>query len=215
MQVEIWSDIVCPFCYIGKRKFEQALEKFPHKEQVEIVWKSFQLDPEASSTGVDYQQNLSARKGWSLDQTKQITENVSKMAAQVGLDYHFEKAISANSLDAHRFSHFAHQHGKQDAAEEALFKAHFIEGKNIADPATLMQLGAEIGLNSAEVANVLESSAFTAEVQQDIEAARQIGVSGVPFFVFDRKYAVSGAQDSAVFLDTLEKAFAHLVGQKY
>jgi len=119
MQIEIWSDIVCPFCYIGKRKFEQALESFPQRDQVEIVWKSFQLDPDASATGTDYQKNLSERKGWSLEQTRQITQNVTEMAAKVGLQYHFEKAIAANSLDAHRFIHLANKHGLQDAAEEA------------------------------------------------------------------------------------------------
>ena len=207
MKVEIWSDVVCPFCYIGKRKFEQALEKFPQKDQVEIVWRSFQLDPEASTTGEDYQRTLSERKGWSLEQTKQITENVRNTAAEVGLEYHFEKAISANSFDAHRFSHLAHERGLQDAAEEALFKAHFTEGKNIADRTMLVELGASIGLDAAEVKSVLETQEFSKEVRADIDEARQLRVSGVPFFVFDRKYAVSGAQASEVFLNTLEKAF--------
>lgn len=206
MQVEIWSDIVCPFCYIGKRKFEQALEKFPQKDQVEVVWKSFQLDPDAPKVGTDYLKNLSERKGWSLEQTRQITSNVTNMAADVGLEYHFEKAISANSLDAHRVLHLAKKHGLQDAMEEALFKAHFTEGRNIADHATLSQLGTGIGLDAAELKQVLESQAFEDEVQLDIETARQLRVSGVPFFVFDRKYGVSGAQDPTVFLQTLEKA---------
>lgn len=206
MQVEIWSDIVCPFCYIGKRKFEQALEKFPQKDKIEIVWKSFQLDPDASSRGTDYQKDLSARKGWSLEQTRQITKNVTDMAALVGLEYHFEKAVAANSFDAHRFLHLAHKNGLQDAAEGALFNAHFTEGKNISDPALLVQLGIAIGLNSDELKNMLESQAFADEVRADIEEARQLRVSGVPFFVFDRKYAVSGAQDPEVFLKTLEKA---------
>ncbi len=214
MQVEIWSDVVCPFCYIGKRKFEQALEKFPQSDQIEIVWKSFQLDPEASNTGVDYQKNLSERKGWSLEQTRQITENVRNMAAQVGLEYHFEKAIAANSFDAHRFAHFARERGRQDAAEEALFKAHFIEGKNIGDRSMLAQLGAGIGLDSTEVGSMLAGTEYGDEVQHDIEEARQLGVSGVPFFVFDRKYAVSGAQDSSVFLKALESAFETFTAPK-
>ncbi|MBC7776936.1 MAG: DsbA family oxidoreductase [Phycisphaerae bacterium] len=207
MQVEIWSDVVCPFCYIGKRKFEQALEKFPLRDKVEIVWKSFQLDPDASATGTDYQKNLSERKGWSPEQAQQITKNVTDMAAKVGIEYHFEKAIAANSFDAHRFSHLAYNYGLQDAAEEALFKAHFIEGKNIADTAILVQLGTSIGLNPTEVKNMLESKAFSDDVRKDIEEARQLRVNGVPFFVFDRKYAVSGAQAVEVFLGTLEKAF--------
>ncbi|MFN0036032.1 MAG: DsbA family oxidoreductase [Saprospiraceae bacterium] len=208
MQIEIWSDVVCPFCYIGKLKFEQALEKFPQKDKVEIVWKSFQLDPEAAANGEDYLQNLSERKGWSLEQTRQITENVTQMAAAVGLAYHFEKAIAANSFDAHRLSHLAHQHGLQDGMEEALFKAHFVEGKNIADRSTLVQLGTAIGLDATEVKNVLEGQAFADAVRKDIDEAQELRVSGVPFFVFDRKYAVSGAQESDVFLKTLEKALA-------
>lgn len=214
MQVEIWSDVVCPFCYIGKRKFELALEKFPQRDQIEIVWKSFQLDPEASNTGVNYQKNLSERKGWSLEQTRQITENVTNMAAQVGLEYHFEKAIAANSFDAHRFAHFARERGRQDAAEEALFKSHFIEGKNIGDRSMLAQLGAGIGLDSTEIESMLAGTEYSDEVQHDIEEARQLGVSGVPFFVFDRKYAVSGAQDSSVFLKALESAFETFTAPK-
>lgn len=214
MQIEIWSDVVCPFCYIGKRKFEQALDRFPQKDQVEIVWKSFQLDPEASATGVDYQKNLAERKGWSPEQTRQITDNVSKMAAEVGLEYHFDKAIAANSFDAHRFSHLAQEHGLQDAAEEALFKAHFTEGKNISDRTMLIQLGESIGLDPNTVKTMLESQEFYKEVKTDIAAARELRVSGVPFFIFDRKYAVSGAQDSEVFLQTLTKALESWQAEK-
>lgn len=207
MQVEIWSDIVCPFCYIGKRKFEQALANFEHKDQVTVVWKSFQLDPDADARGTDYLQTLSSRKGWTLEQTRQITDNVRNMAQAVGLEYHFDRAISANSFDAHRFAHLAFEHGLQDAAEEALFKAHFSEGKNIADRGTLVQLGESIGLDAALVKQTLESSAHEEAVQEDILEAQQLRISGVPFFVFDRKYAVSGAQAPEVFLNTLEQAF--------
>lgn len=214
MQVEIWSDVVCPFCYIGKRKFEEALDKFPQKDKIEVVWKSYQLDPEATVEGADYRKNLSERKGWSPEQTREITENVTKMAADVGLEYNFEKAVAANSFDAHRFSQLALARGLQDAAEEALFKAHFTEGKNIADRAMLTALGASIGLDPIEVKNTLESQAYADEVHLDIEQARQFRVSGVPFFVFDRKYAVSGAQDSGVFLKTLEKALETWDGTK-
>jgi len=207
MQIEIWSDIVCPFCYIGKRKLEQALEQFTHNDQVTIVWKSFQLDPEAPATGQDYLKTLSERKGWSIEQTRQITENVTKMAAEVGLNYHFDKAISANSLDAHRLLHLAHQRGLQDSAKEALFKAHFIEGKNIADHGLLIELGKTVGLDATEVERMLKSTEHVEAVNNDIEEARQLRVSGVPFFVFDSKYAVSGAQPTEVFLNTLNKAF--------
>lgn len=207
MQVEIWSDIVCPFCYIGKRKFEQALDQSPYKNQIKVVWKSFQLDPDAPAMGMDYLKNLSERKGWSMEQTRQITDNVTKMAAEVGLEYHFEKAIAANSFDAHRLSHLAQQYGLQDALEEALFRAHFVEGKNIAEHAVLASLGTSIGLSASEIIPMLEGDRFADAVQRDIEEAQQLRVSGVPFFVFDRKYAVSGAQSSEVFLQSLTKAF--------
>jgi predicted DsbA family dithiol-disulfide isomerase len=130
-----------------------------------------------------------------------------EMAAGVGLHYNFEKAVVANSFDAHRLIQFAKKHGKGDAAEERLFKAYFEEGKNTADYTVLTQLSTEIGLNAEEVGAMLKSNAFATEVKQDIKEAEQIGVTGVPFFVIDRKYAVSGAQDSNVFLDSLNKAW--------
>jgi predicted DsbA family dithiol-disulfide isomerase len=207
MTIEIWSDIVCPFCYIGKRKLEQALAQFPQKDQVEIVWKSFQLDPEAPSEGGDYLKNLSDRKGWDMAQTRQIARQVTEMAAGVGLEYHFEKAISANSFDAHRLAHLAAKYCMQNEAEEALFKAHFSEGKNIADFQTLLNIGSSIGLDSNELKTVLTEKSLTEEIQKDIAEAQQLRISGVPFFVFDRKMAISGAQDHSVFLQTLQKAF--------
>ncbi len=207
MKIEIWSDVVCPFCYIGKRKLEQALEKFPHNEQVEITWKSFQLDPDAPADGGDYLQYLSARKGWSLDQTRQLTQQVTQMAANAGLEYHLEKAITANSFDAHRLAHLASKKGLGDQASEALFKAHFVEGKNISDHQALAEIGSAIGLNMVEVKELLAGDMFADEVRQDIKEARELQISGVPFFVIDRKYAISGAQDAAMFLQTLEKAY--------
>lgn len=207
MKIEIWSDVVCPFCYIGKRKLEQALEQFPHNDQVEISWKSFQLDPEAPAHGGDYLQYLSARKGWSLDQTRQLTQQVTQMAANAGLEYHLEKAITANSFDAHRLEHLASKKGLGDEVSEALFKAHFMEGKNIADHQTLTAIGVAIGLKEEEVKQLLDGSMFSEEVRQDIDEARKLQISGVPFFVIDRKYAISGAQDAAIFLQTLEKAY--------
>jgi len=209
MKVEIWSDVMCPFCYIGKRKFEAALAQFPQRDQVEIVWKSFQLDPTLETdTSKSVQQSLAESKGWSAEQTEEAMSYVVNMAKGVGLTYHFDKAVVANSFDAHRFSHLAKKHGLQDQAEERLFAAYFIEGKNTADHQTLIQLGVEIGLGANDVKKVLDGNDFAAEVQKDIAEARQIGVNGVPFFVFKKKYAVSGAQDSKVFLDVLTKSLA-------
>ena len=209
MTVEIWSDVMCPFCYIGKRKFEIALAQFPQHEQVEVVWKSFQLNPDLETdTSKSVKQSLAESKGWTLEQADEAMSYVVNMAKGVGLTYHFDKAVVANSFDAHRFSHLAKKYGLQDAAEERLFAAYFTEGKNTADHEVLTQIGSEIGLDAGEVKKTLAGNDFAAEVEKDIEEARQFRISGVPFFVFNRKYAVSGAQDSKVFLETLQKAFA-------
>ena len=218
MKVEIWSDVICPFCYIGKRKFEKALAQFDHQNEVEIVWKSFQLNPDMKTeAGKNINQYLAEAKGWTLDHAKSMNEHVSNMAKEVGLTYHFDKAIVANSFDAHRFSYLAKKHGLQNEAEEKLFAAYFTEGKNTADHNTLIQLGADIGLNPDEVKKMLDSNEFADEVRQDIYEAQQVGVRGVPFFVFDEKYAISGAQDSAVFLQALNKTREELkntIGEK-
>jgi predicted DsbA family dithiol-disulfide isomerase len=209
MQVEIWSDVMCPFCYIGKRRFERALAQFEGKDAVEITWRSFQLDPGLeTNTSLSAVQSLSQKKGWSEAQTKQTMGYVTQMAAGEGLSYHFDKAVVANSFDAHRFTHFAKHQGKQQEAEEALFLAYFTEGKNIADHAVLADMGAAIGLDPVALRLALDSDAYAEEVTQDILLARQFGINAVPFFVFDRKYGVSGAQEVGAFLQTMEKAQA-------
>ncbi|MEP7128373.1 MAG: DsbA family oxidoreductase [Chitinophagales bacterium] len=208
MKVEIWSDVMCPFCYIGKRKFETALNSFDHRAEVEIEWKSFQLSPDMKTDpNTNINQFLSDHKGISIEQAQKMNSRVTEMAKQVGLVYDFEKSVVANSFNAHRFSHFAKQHGKQEEAEEKLFAAYFTEGKNIDDYTTLIALGIEMGLDADALKTALENKSFTAEVNADLEEARRLRVNGVPFFVFDRKYAVSGAQDSKVFAEVLEKSF--------
>ncbi len=208
MKVEIWSDVMCPFCYIGKRKFEQALTQFSHKDKIEVEWKSFELDPTLKTDpNTSIYQYLSKRKGWSLDQTKQISQQVVDMAKQVGLTYHMDKAVVANSFDAHRISHLAKSKGLQDQMEERLFSAYFTEGKNTGDQATLTQLGVEIGLNEADIKAMFSSDLYTNEVKQDEIKAQQVGARGVPFFVLDNKYAISGAQEPQTFLNALTKAY--------
>jgi predicted DsbA family dithiol-disulfide isomerase len=208
MKVEIWSDIMCPFCYIGKRRFEKALAQFPYKDAVEVEWKSFQLDPGIQSEpGKNINQYLAERKGWSLEQARQLNGQVTETAASVGLHYDFDKAVVANSFDAHRFAHLASGHGLGNAAEEALFKAYFTEGRDISDHNVLVQLGLEIGLEAAEVKQALESDAYAASVREDIYEAESLGARGVPFFVLDRKYAVSGAQPEDTFSRALEQAY--------
>lgn len=208
MQVEIWSDVMCPFCYIGKRKFEAALAGFAHKDKVEIIWKSFQLSPGMKTQpGKNLDEFLAEHKGISVEQARQLNDRVVQMAKQVGLTYHFDKAIVANSFNAHRFTHFAKQHGKQHEAEELLFRSYFTDGKNIDDYTTLIDLGSSLGLDTVALKAALENGDHADDVRTDIYEAQQIGVRGVPFFLFNRKYAVSGAQESQTFLETLEKAY--------
>lgn len=209
MKVEIWSDVMCPFCYIGKRKFEAALAQFPQRDEVEIVWKSFQLNPALQTDpGKNVQQSLAESKGWSMEQAEQAMSYVTEVARSVGLTYHFDKAVVANSFDAHRFTHLAKTQSLQNEAEEGLFAAYFTNGENTADRETLVRIGSEIGLDSETVKQTLEGNDFAVAVRNDIEEARELGITGVPFFVFDRKYAVSGAQDTRLFLEVLEKSLA-------
>lgn len=208
MKVEIWSDVVCPFCYIGKRKFEIALEQFNEKDKVEIVWKSYQLMPDMVTMPDERVYPLLAKKySISLEESKAMHRQVAQTADAVGLVYDFDKAIPANTLKAHQLLHFAKTQAKQDEAEESLFRAYFSEGRNIDDIPTLLEIGGSIGLDETALKEALDHKTYLDQVQADIYEAQQVGVRGVPFFVLDSKYAVSGAQDPKDFLATLEKAF--------
>ena len=208
MKVNIWSDVRCPFCYIGKRKFELALEKFPHKDQVEVTWRSFQLDPALETQkDVNIYDYFSKVKGVSTAQAREMFNNVTEIAREVGLDFNLEESIVANSFKAHRLIQLAKSKGLGNEIEEALFIIHFTEGKDIDDDETLLETGISVGLNKDEVKEMLDSNAFSREVKQDEEAAQTIGVRGVPFFVFNDKYAVSGAQSPDTFLQVLEKSW--------
>jgi len=208
MKIEIWSDIMCPFCYIGKRRFDYALAQFDHKDKVEIEWKSYLLSPElVTDPNKNLHEFLAEHKGISLEEAKSMNDYVTNMAANVGLEYDFDKAIPANSFNAHRLLHFAKEHGLQTETEEALFKAYFTEGKNIDDSATLTAIAASVGLNTEALTEAMGSEAYFQDVVMDVQEAQNIGVRGVPFFVFDRKYAISGAQEADAFIQTLEKAF--------
>ena len=209
MKIEIWSDVMCPFCYIGKRNLETALEQFPDKNHIEIIWKSYQLDPAfPESVTEDYLQYLIKRKGMTAEQVKGMLDNVTQTAKQVGLDYHLDKSVIVNSLNAHKFIQFAKTKGLGDQAEERLFHAFFTDAKNIADLETLTQIGQDLGLNETEIKTAFTDEKYAAQVNHDIMEAQQIGVQGVPFFVLDRKYAVSGAQPPQAFLENLEKSFS-------
>ena len=212
MKVEIWSDVVCPWCYIGKRRFEAALSRFAHRDQVEVVWRSFELDPttvsELAPGGPDHAERLAAKYGMSPAQARDAVAGVTAAAAGEGLDYHLETSLPANTFDAHRLIHLAAGHGLQDAAEERLMRAYFTEGQALGDPAVLVRLAAEIGLDEAEAERVLAGDAYADAVRADEAEARSLQVTGVPFFVMDRRYGVSGAQPAAQLLAALEQAWA-------
>lgn len=213
MKVEIWSDIACPFCYIGKRRFENALEKFSKKgtsvrppTEVEIVWKSYQLDPYFKPVlGQNIHQMLAEKKGWTEEHARQLNEQVIAMAKEEGLFYNLDSIIPANTLNAHRLIHLAAKHGLQDEAKERLLSAYFTEGRNLNSKDVLGELAVEIGLSFDEVETLLNGKEFADEVNSDAHEGAALGVRGVPFFVFDRKYAISGAQPEHLFLETMEK----------
>jgi predicted DsbA family dithiol-disulfide isomerase len=207
MKIEIWSDIMCPFCYIGKRQLETALAEFPNGE-FEIEWKSFQLDPSIEpQSDKDVYTFLAERKGISVEQSKEMHKGVTERAKEVGLDYRFDKAIISNSFTAHRIIQLAKTKKLGDQMEEIFFKAYFTDGKDLNDAPTLIALAAQAGLDQKEVQEVVENETLHAnDVQRDITEAQQIGVQGVPFFVFDRKYAVSGAQPVEAFVQTITEA---------
>ncbi|OXA99191.1 DsbA family oxidoreductase [Flavobacterium pectinovorum] len=206
MKIEIWSDIMCPFCYIGKRQLETALAEFPNGE-FEIEWKSFQLDPTVTpQSGKDVYTFLAERKGISVEQSIEMHKGVVERAKSVGLDYHFDKAIISNSLTAHRIIHLAKTKKLGDEMEEIFFKAYFTDGKDLNDAQTLVELGSKAGLDSKEVQEIIENeNLYLNDVKSDIREAQEIGVQGVPFFVFDRKYAVSGAQPVEAFVNTIRE----------
>jgi len=211
MKVEVWSDVMCPFCYIGKRHYEQALAQFPDNPLVEIEWKSFQWDPsvpEQFDEKPDLYQDLAERKGISVAQSRQMHDRVVQMAKNARLEYNFDQAVVANSFKAHRVIQMAKSKGLGDAMKERLFRAYFTEGQDFGATEVLLELGREIGLTESEIQTALHEADFAERVNHDIQEARYIGVNGVPFFVFNRRYAVSGAQPEQVFLEILEKSFA-------
>jgi predicted DsbA family dithiol-disulfide isomerase len=209
MKVEIWSDVVCPWCYIGKRRFESALARFEHRDEVDVVWRSFELDPTTPrSRSGDLAEHLSGKYGIDVGQAHQLQDRVTAVAAAEGLEYRFDLAQPTNSFDAHRLIHLARRYDQQDAMKEHLLRAYFTEGRNIADLETLVELAGDRGLVSDEVRSMLSSDELADAVRADQREARTLGISGVPFFVLDRTYGVSGAQPAEVMLDALRTAWA-------
>lgn len=212
MKVEIWSDVVCPWCYVGKRRFEGALARFAHRDQVEVEWKSFELDPAAvpddDGTTTPYAERLGAKYGRSVAQAQEMLDSMTATAAAEGLEFRFDLARHTNTVDAHQVIHLAHSHGRQDAVKERLFRAYFTEGAALHDRGVLAELAGEVGLDPQEVTRALEEQRFAADVRADEAEAAALGISGVPFFVIDRAYGVSGAQGADVLLEALDAAWA-------
>ena len=208
MIVEIWSDVVCPWCYIGKRRFEHALEQFEHRQEVEVVWRSYELDPTASADShVDLAQHLATKYG--TDRTVALTmmDRVSEVAASVGLTYRFDLAKRSSTFDAHRLIHLAAASGHADAMKERLMQAYFTEGADVADRDTLMSLGEAVGLDIARLEEVIDGDRYETEVRLDEMTAKEFGITGVPCFVIDRAFALSGAQESSTILEALCEAW--------
>jgi predicted DsbA family dithiol-disulfide isomerase len=209
MQVEVWSDVVCPWCYIGKRRLETALEKFPHADQVEVVWRSFQLDPSVPEGEVHPTlPALAAKYGTSVEQMRANMAQVEQVAAGEGLEYRLTDAVSGNTLLAHELLHLAAEHGKRNELKERLLHAYFEEGRPVFDVDSLVPFAVEVGLDEVEVREALTDHRYLAAVRQDGATAQALGATGVPFFVVDRKYGAAGAQPAELLLQVLERAWA-------
>ena len=208
MKIEIWSDIACPWCYVGKRRFERALADFPHAEDVEVVWRSFELDTSAPQRQEGRQAELLARKyGVTLDRAEAMNANMTAEAGKEGLDFHFERVQVGNTFDAHRLIHFADASGKRGEMVERLFRAYLTDGEALGDRDVLVRLAADIGLDGDSARSTLEGDAYADAVRADQERARMFGINGVPFFAIDEKYGISGAQPPAALLEVFGQAW--------
>ncbi|MDU0329536.1 MULTISPECIES: DsbA family oxidoreductase [Paenibacillus] len=211
MKIEVWSDFGCPFCYIGKRRLERALESFSHRDEIELVYRSFELDPGApKDTESSIHELLAVKYGLSLEQAKESNRNVAQQAQTEGLTYNFDTIIPTNTFDAHRLAHYAGEQGKAKEMTERLFRAYFTDSLHIGDRDTLVRLAEEVGLDGAAVREVLEQNTYADAVREDENEARRLGIRGVPFFVLRGKYAVSGAQPLEIFQGALLRAWEDL-----
>jgi predicted DsbA family dithiol-disulfide isomerase len=211
LRVDIWSDIACPWCFVGKRRLEAALERFPARDEVEVVWRAFELDPRAPrerDRSESYSERLAKKYGTSAAQAQARIAAMAQTAKADGLDFDFERIRPGNTFDAHRLLHLAEKRGLQDAVKERFLLGYMSEGEAIGLPETLQRLATEAGLSAQEVSEVLGSEAYADEVRADELQAQEFGIRGVPFFVFDERLAVSGAQPAEVLLQALSQAFA-------
>ncbi len=209
MKVEIWSDIACPWCFVGKRRFEKALAAFPERGSLDIVWRSFELDPNAPLRQDKPNVELLASKyRVAPSQAQGMLDNMTAAGAADGIEFRFDRSISGNTFDAHRLIHFAATLGKRTEMVERLFRGYFTEGEAMSDRPTLTRLAADIGLDETAVTSMLDTDAFAADVRADEQRAQLFGITGVPFFAIDEKYGVSGAQPSDVIVQALQQALS-------
>lgn len=213
LRIDIWSDIACPWCYVGKRRLEAALRQFPARDAVEVVWHAFELDPAAPRVrdpAVSYIERLSKKYGTSAAQAEQMIRRMTDVAAADGLQFRFDRIRPGNTFDAHRVLHLALEHGIQDAVKERLLRGYLTEGEAIGEPETLARLAGEAGLDAAAVREMLHSDRYTREVRADEDEARSLRISGVPFFIIGGRYALSGAQPSEVILGAIQQAYSEV-----
>jgi predicted DsbA family dithiol-disulfide isomerase len=212
MNIEIWSDIACPFCYIGKRRLEKAIDRLNLNQSITIEWKSFLLNPNLTTNpDINMVQSLSDSKGWSIPQTQQLMKQVVDMAATEDLAFNFDIAKVANTSKAHRLLQLAKFNDKGNELKEALLEAYFIKGINVDDDQELLKIAEKSGLKKEDIMQCLKTDLFKDQVLKNINEAQEIGVRGVPFFVIDRKFGISGAQPVEVFVDTLNKAISESI----
>jgi len=216
LQLDIWSDIACPWCYIGKRHLEQALATFEHAADVEIHWRAFELDPSAPRVGdrvQSYAERIAKKYGVPVAQGQQMIDRVIGAGAKAGLPFRYDLVTPGNTFDAHRLLHWAHELGKQGELKERMLRGYMTEGAAIGDRDVLVQLAADVGLDAGEARTVLETERYTEAVRADEDLARELGISGVPFFVMAGKIGVSGAQPAELLRDALDKAWADHVAK--
>jgi predicted DsbA family dithiol-disulfide isomerase len=213
LPVDIWSDIACPWCYIGKRRFEAALERFAHRDEVTVEWHAFELDPNAPRMREgSHDEALAAKLGMSVAEAEAMHRRMTEMAAAEGLEYRFDRVRGGNTFDAHRMIKLAGEHGLAGEMKERLMAAYFTEGIAIGDRDALAELAAEVGVSAAAASTALAGGRYSAEVREDESTARRLGISGVPFFVLGRRYGVSGAQPAELLLEALETAYDAAAG---
>ena len=209
MLIEVWSDIACPFCYIGKRRLQAAIARSPHRDKIRVEWRSFQLQPQLTTNpSLRINEYLSKSKGMPLAQVEQMQSHVLAMGASEGISFAMDRVVVANTFNAHRLLQLAQSEGRGDAMKDRLLRAYFSEGANVDDAETLAALATEVGLERGAVTAMLAGDAFSDDVRRDLAEARELRISGVPFFLFDRAYAIGGAQPPELFDQAIARAFA-------